>query len=1027
MKRSILIKSNLWLILLYLFSGLAWAQTSSVAGVVTNEHKHPLEGVTVTVKGSTISTQTDANGRFNIPSVNDSAILVFSIVGFKRQEVPVPLNTDLQVTLVEVASNLDEVIVVGYGTQKKRNVTGAIVSVSSKDIAERQALNVFDALQGMASGVQIDQESGRPGAGSSVRVRGTATMEGGADPLYIVDGAQGMDINTINPDDIESIEILKDGASAAIYGSRSANGVIIITTKKGREGKPQIKGSYLNSYSTLSHKIPQANADERRLYELKRGGAGARTIDSLNPAYNADNDMQELITRTAQRHQADASLAGSTGKLNYYGSLGYLGDEGIILNSWYRRITSRLNMDYSPSDVFTYGNRLSFSYRNENRIHEGNVLNQAIPRPPTNAVYFPDGSLAPTISGRMNPLAQALLRRNEYDIYDASIYNYLLFNVLDGLRFTTDAIVRFNYSHNEVFVPKLLNTNTGATVDPVSNGSEQDNMINYWMVQGFFNYDKSFAGHHLTGVLGVSAEREYSRRINIAGNNWVSEEIPTMNAAQALLLNNIYTNGLRSTQASLFGRIGYNFGDRYIIESNFRVDGSSRFGRDNRWGFFPSVSGAWRFSDESFMSTTRNYLADGKVRVSYGVTGNDRIGQYDAIQRYVFGSNFYNGVSGVVPNTLFGNNTLGWETTRQFNAGLDLTFFDGRLTVTADYYDKITSDLLYNAPIAYETGFDDVRVNLGSIQNKGVEVTVGSSPIRNERFRWHTEVNFTRNRGRVLELAEGTQMIVSGIWLVEEGQPLGNFFGWNNLGVYAYDESNAWSDDGRQLMPVFGTDGVFDHYMLDGQHYMGNVNQLQTTGGISKGGDVIWQDVNGDRVIDDTDRIILGNAQPKWMTGWNNALSYKDWTLSFNFYVSYGGKIYNQARRVMASYTTSLATPDPYIINNAWWRQGDITDVPIPVNNGMENVRELNSFFLENASFIRLRNARLTYRVPAQWLSAVKLAGASIYVYGNNLFTWTNYSWFDPEIAFSNPLQMGRDTGRYPRKRELGLGLNINF
>jgi len=525
----------------------------------------------------------------------------------------------------------------------------------------------------------------------------------------------------------------------------------------------------------------------------------------------------------------------------------------------------------------------------------------------------------------------------------------------------------------------------------------------------------------------VSAEREYTRRINIAGNNWVSEEIPTMNAAQELILNNIYTNGLRSTQASLFGRLGYNFNDRYIFESNFRLDGSSRFGRDNRWGFFPSVSGAWRFSDESFMQATRNYLTDGKVRVSYGVTGNDRIGQYDAIQRYVFGSNFYNGVSGVVPNTLFGNNTLGWETTRQFNTGLDLTFFDGRLTVTADYYNKTTRDLLYNAPIAYETGFDDVRVNLGSIQNRGVEITIGGSPFRKERFRWHTEVNFTRNRGRVLELAEGTEMIVAGIWLVEEGQPLGNFYGWNNLGVYAYDESNAWTDDGRQLMPVFGRDGAFDHYILDGQRYMGNVNQLQTTGGISKGGDVIWQDVNGDWVIDDTDRIILGNAQPKWMTGWNNALSYKDWTLSFNFYLSYGGKIYNQARRVMASYTTSLATPDPYIINNAWWRPGDITDVPIPVNNGMENVRELNSFFLEDASFIRLRNARLTYQMPAQWMSAVKFAGASIYVYGNNLFTWTNYSWFDPEIAFSNPLQMGRDTGRYPRRRELGLGLNINF
>ncbi|WP_257668311.1 SusC/RagA family TonB-linked outer membrane protein [Parapedobacter tibetensis] len=1017
-----------WLMLFCLHTGMLQAQTRTVSGTVTDGQGQPLHGVTVTLKGTSTSTQTDAKGNFSIQSANESVVLVFSLIGFEKQEVIPKAATQLQVTLVETNSRLDEVIVVGYGTQKKRNVTGSIVSVSSEDIAERQALNVFDALQGMASGVQIAQESGRPGAESSVRIRGTATMEGGANPLYIVDGAQGVDISSINPDDIESVEILKDGASAAIYGSRSANGVIIITTKRSKAGQPQIKVNYLNSYNNLSHKVPQANAEERRLYERKRGGSGNTSIDSLNPAFNADNDMQDLITQTAQRHQVDLSMSGSSEKLNYYSSLGLLDEDGIILNSWYKRLTGRLNMDYTPNKRFTYGNRLQFSYRNDNRIHEGNTLAQALRRPPTFAVYFPDGTLAPTISGARNPLAWALLNEDEFDIYDANIYNYFKFNIIDGLKFTADGTFRFNYDHNREFTPKLLNTNTGATVTAVSNGSERDDITSYWMVQGFFNYDKNFGGSHdVTGVLGVSAERESFRRVNIAGNNWVSEEIPSMNAAQELILNQIYTNGIRSTQASAFGRLGYSFRDRYIVESNFRLDGSSRFGKDSRWGFFPSIAGAWRFSDETFMQATRKFLDDAKVRISYGVTGNDRIGQYDAIQRYVFGSNFYNGVSGVVPNTLFGNSTLSWETTKQLNTGLDLSFFKGRLTIEADYYDKITDDLLYNAPLASETGFDNVRVNLGSIQNRGVEFTVGGSPLRKQHFNWHTSINFSRNRGTVRELADGTQMIVSGIWLVEEGQPLGNFYGWQQLGVYAYDESNAWSEDWQQLTPNFSDAGEFSHYTLNGQLYNGNINQLETTGSVSKGGDAIWLDANGDGIIDETDRIILGNAQPNWMAGWNNSFTYKNFGLSFNFYFSYGGSLYNQSRWLNGRFTTSGATPDPYIIHNAWWHPGDVTDVPLPRNNGMDNMRELNSFFVEDASFIRLRNAKFTYKLPARWVSPIGISLANVYVYGNNLFTWTNYSMYDPEISFGNPLQMGRDTGRYPRKREIGVGLNINF
>lgn len=1021
----------------FFISGQVLAQDQKkITGTVSDKAgKTPLPGVSVQVKGTEQGVTTDEEGKYSIQAPS-GAVLEFSFVGYGTREVRVGADTKIDVLLAQSVDKLDEVVVVGYGERQRRNLTGAVVSVGSEQIAERQALNIFDALQGQTPGVEIAQRSGRPGAGSSVRIRGTATMEGGADPLYIVDGAQGVDINTINPNDIESIEILKDGASAAIYGSRSANGVVIVTTKRGREGPPQIKGSYLNSYSTLSHKIPQANAADRRLYEQKSGAMldGASLQDTINPSFNADNDYQDLLTQTARRHQLDLSLGGAGDKLNYYGSLAYLDEGGIILNSWHKRITGRLNMDYYPGERFTYGSRIQFSYRDQNLIHEGNTLTDALRRPPTYAVHYPDGSLAPTINGRTNPLAWALLRKDEDDIYDANIYNYFKFKILDGLTFTADAAYQFTYQHAEVFEPELLHTNTASPAEPISYGGEQDWLTNYWIVQGYFNYDKTLGKvHKLTGVLGVSADRFSFRRSNIAGNDWVSEQIPTINAAQQLILNDIWTNGIRRTQASAFGRLGYSYMEKYIIESNFRLDGSSRFGKDNRWGFFPSVSGAWRFSDESFLDWSDGYLDDGKIRVSYGVTGNDRMGtsdwegNYDALQRYVFGSSFYNGVSGVVPATLFGNPALGWETTKQFNVGLDLTLFDERLSLQADYYDKITDDLLYNATMPHETGFDNVRVNVGSIQNKGLELNLRGYPVRGQNFQWHTSVNFSRNRGTVRELAEGTELLVRGIWLVQEGEPLGNFYGWKQLGVYAYDESNAWTDDGRQLTPVFQDNGGFSHYTLNGERYNGDVNQLQTVGTASKGGDAIWQDVNGDRVIDDADRIILGNAQPEWTGGWINTLTYKGISLSFNFYMSYGGSLYNQSRWVMSTYLTTTETPDPYIIHNAWSQPGDVTDVPIPVNNGMENVRELNSRYIEDASFIRLRNVKLTWALPERFISPLGLSAAGIYVYGNNLLTWTNYSWFDPEISFDNPLQMGEDTGRYPRKREFGLGVNLNF
>jgi TonB-linked SusC/RagA family outer membrane protein len=1003
----------------------AHGQTKKITGVVTTgPGKEPVPGVTVRVKGGSQGTTTNPQGEFTLPRVPQNAVLVFSAIGFATQEQPLNGASSLNITLEDDKKALDEVVIVGYGQMQKRDVTGAISSVKGDKIDKRQAIDVFDALQGQVPGLQIAQESGRPGAGNSVRIRGTATLQGGADPLYIVDGAQGVNIDGINPADIESIEVLRDGASAAIYGSRSANGVVIITTKKGKAGKPQIDVRYLQSFSKLSHKIKQANADERRLYDFKRTGGNPQSLptDSLNPSVNADNDYQDLLTRTATRRQLDFSIRGGSEAINYYGSLGYLKDQGIIINSYSDILRGRFNVEYKPGKRFTYNGNVQFSYVTENRINEGNTLNQAIQRPPTFRVYMPDGSLAPNLGGRKNPVAEALLRKNKYDIYDVNLYNKFTFNIVDGLTFTTDANARLNYEHNLFFSPKLLSNGN----DQNEGGDQSDFRLN-WMLQSYFNYNKTFGKDHTVyGVLGVSADQQFRRGANIEGKNYVTEEVLTVNSIQNLSLRDISTTEDNSTAVSAYGRLGYSYKGKYLFNTNFRVDGSSKFGADKRYGFFPSASLGWRFSDESFMGWAKKVLTDGKFRISYGQTGNDRIGSYDAILRYGFGDSYYNGVSGVVPNGVFGNSSLSWESTGQLNIGMDLALLDERLSISVDYYNKITDNLLYRAPLPSETGFDEVNVNFGSIQNKGLEIMVTGTPVRTKNFEWNVSANWSFNKNTVRELYSNTALTESH-WSIQEGGKLGDFYGYKALGVYQYDESNAYNEDWEQLTPVFDQGGQFSGYTFNGQTYKGPVRQLYTNGNLLKGGDMIWQNTRKDSVIDDADRIILANAQPKWFASFSNNFTYKNFNLYVDFYMNWGNTIYNRARRELNTIATTNVTPDPEYIRGAWFKPGDVTIYPRAANNGMGNARELSSLYLEDGSFIRLRNVKLGYSLSTDLRRRFRLPGIMVYVYSNNLITWTNYRWFDPEISVSNALAMGLDNGRYPRKREIGFGINVNF
>ena len=1011
-----------------------------VAGAVDNS---PLPGVSVVVKGTTTGITTDFDGNFTLKVNSKAKTLVFSFLGMQTQEVEIAGKTTFNILLKEETVGLDEVVVVGYGTQKKRDITGAITSIDNKMIEKRQAVNVYDALQGEASGVLVVSNSGAPGDDNTIRIRGTSTFEGGVNPLYIVDGVPLNDISSVNPNDIKSMEILKDAASAAIYGSRSANGVIIITTKTGEEGKAKIDVRYLQSWSNLSRKIPQANAYERKLFENRtKLDLYSNPNDSLGISTNANNDYQDMITQTGKRAQLDLSVSGGSEKLKYFTSLGFLNETGIVLNSYNKRLGGRINADYQANDKLKFTSRVTFSYQNTNRINEGKVIQQAMQRPPHFILYYPDGSYAFDIGGRKNPIAEAYYRKNDYQIYTMGIYEMLEYKFNKYLKVQADVNGNFNLSRRNYFNSALLTT----TNPQIADGGDETDFGRNLAGEVYLSFNREFnKAHNVSAVLGSIVEDWYDESMNYKGSNYVTEDVTTINSIQALDLAATTTSATSHSMVGFFGRLSYSYKGKYLFNSNIRRDGSSRFA-NSRWGFFPSASLGWRISDEKFMGWSKKYLDDAKLRLSWGMTGNQNIGNYESMNLYTFGTYYYQDVSGVNTSTSFGNPDLKWEQTKQTNLGVDLALLKGRMTVTADYYIKTTDGLLYNSLMPSELGYSTIKVNLGSIENQGYEFNIGGTPVQKKNFSWQTSINFSINKNKIVSLAGG-DYVSNSAWLVATGQPIGQFYGYKAKGVYQYDESNAYTSDYTQrLIPYFQKDElgnvmiqengkpILQGYTYpDGKDFGWNA----TTNPVSKlavgttpfvGGDMIWDNIDHNAVIDDKDRQVLGKGLPMWFGGWNNSLNYKNFSFTFSFYANYGNKLYNKAKYDLTTYATSNVTPQPYEIYNAWRFPGQITDVPTAQKGTVQNTsRELSSEFLEDGSFVRLRNVRLSYQLDKSLARKAYMEGVTAYIYGNNLMTWTNYTGFDPELGGGNVLNPGRDSGAYPRKVEIGFGINLNF
>jgi TonB-linked SusC/RagA family outer membrane protein len=1023
------------LLILSLFTwGISQAQTTTVKGTVLSSDQQPFPGVTVRVKGTNNGTTSATNGAFQLHGVPTSATLEFSAIGFVEQDKTIPANGNLTVTMEADRTGLNAVVVVGYGTQKKRDVTGAISSISAKDIQRRQPVNIYDALQEQMPGVLVVNDAGEPGAGGTIRVRGYSTFSSaGNSPLFVIDGVISDNADDINPEDIQSVEVLKDAASAAIYGSRAANGVIIITTKHGKEGQPRIGVRLMQTYGKLANMLPQANSDLFRLFQQKQSPTNANagtSADSLNPSFNADNDYQRELTKIASRTEVDFNVSGGSKKLSYYASLRYLNDQGLVINSWAKTIQSRINLDYQVSSKLKFGNRIQLSYTKKNGVNVGNTLNQALQRPPNFRVYLPDGSLTGYLHGRRNPISVATYEMNQTEQYSGDVFNYLDFDITKDLKFTTNFDVSLSLPHNVYFSPKILSSS-----NPLSNsGHESFNYSLGWQYQAYLNYKKTIGQSDFGLMAGFSAEYAKSNDFKIAGTDYVSQNIFTSNAAQTILLNKTGTSAEANSLASLFGRASYSYKGKYAVNATIRRDGSSRFGKAHPWGNFPSIGGAWHISNEKFMDWASNWLTDAKVRVSYGVNGNERVGDYTAQQTYVFGNNYYNGISGVVPNSTFGNIGLSWESTHQIDYGLDLSLLKDRIQFTTDYYVKTTSHLLYNRPLPPGTGYNDVTINLGSIQDKGLEFSVNSYPVQKRDFQWNLNFNISFENGIIKKLYNNQSFVQTGSggaqWLIREGGKIGDFYGWKALGVYAYDQSNAFAVEGKKwipLTPVFDAQGNFTGYTKDGKTYTGDVHRLYNNGTLQTGGDVHFANPSGDSTISDADQQFLGNAQPKFYAGMVNTFTYKNWSLTVGLNTVWGNDIYNEKAYTLDNYGTHWIAPQPYVIVHAWSKPGDRTDVP-EVSRGKKTGNMIfNSRFIENGSFIRVSNARLVYNLSPELAGRLKMKSLSVYLFSTNLATWTNYTGYDPEFSSSNVLELGNDTGKYPKRRELGLGINANF
>jgi TonB-linked SusC/RagA family outer membrane protein len=982
------------------------AQTP-VRGTVTGADSL-LEGATVTLKGTSTSVQTDAAGHFQINAPLNST-LVITYIGYGTKEVVVRSSGPLAIRLENKNAQLNDIVVVGYGTQKKSDVTGSVSTVKMKDIAKTPSSRIDDALQGRSAGVNIQHTDASPNSAISIRIRGVNSINGGNDPLVVIDGLQGGSLTTLNPEDVQSVEILKDASATAIYGSRGANGVVLVTTKKGRNGKYQVSYNGLFSSTKVRKKIDLMNAYQyATTVNDNRADFGQATVFSdsaLNAFKNgAGTDWQDAVFRKGYTENHTLDISGGNDKTSYFLSGNVLHTKGIILNSGYTRYSLRANINSKITDKLTVGVNMFLAKELNhptylNGFSNGSPIFSALVFAPTKPIYNPDGTYSQPGGGygpptNYNPVALAVEPVRNYNLYTTNLIANADYALLPGLHLNVSGGYKLSSATNNDYVNAKANNAPGTET-----ASIYDSTLVTYQNTNMVTYDKQFHDHHLK--VTALMEQQYEQfNGNTAGSIGFLTDANTYNNLG--LGNNPQIPTSAETKRSLLsymGRVNYGYKDLYLLTVTGRADASSVFGANHKWGYFPSVALGWNLGNERFMQSISS-LSSLKLRGSYGIVGNQAIIPYQSLALLNSSLPYPINGSSLTPGVgegSFPNPDLKWEKTAQFNVGFDLSLFNSRLDLTADYYNKKTSDLLLAVPLPMTAGGNGYMFqNVGSVQNRGFEFTLGGRPIA-AAVVWESSLTIALNRNKVLALSDGQNEITLGspglpnfgntVWM-EVGKPLGEF--------RALEFQGVWKSSEAAQAASFGT-----------------------IPGAPK-----YRDVNKDGVIDNDDKVDIGNAQPKYTFGWSNTVTWKNLDLNIFIQGSEGNKMYNISR-VRFETTSGDADATSVKILNRWSPTNENTNVPS--FQGSSKSEDLQSTrWLEDGSYVRVKNIALGYTLPGS-LFKKKIQSMRIYVSGTNLITFTKYSGFDPEAATGVDNFAGIDLATYPSQKAYTIGLNVNF
>jgi TonB-dependent starch-binding outer membrane protein SusC len=980
MKRTVHILVTLLLVAVFLDGR---AQVATVKGKVTDQEGATLPGVNILIKGSTSGTTTDAEGNYSI-DVSSGSTLVFSFIGYATQEITVGANTTINVTMATDATTLSEVVVIGYGTQERKDITGAVGLVDAKAFESRPNTQFGNLLQGKTAGVQVISASGKPSAGFSIRIRGTNSITASSEPLYVVDGVPSADTRTINPADIETITVLKDASSAAIYGAQASNGVVLITTKRGKNETPRFEFTAYTGFSSVWKTLDVLNAEQYRdlMTELGQNTDWSR--------YQQNTDWQNEIFRNGRSQNYQLAVSGKTDKTNYYLSGGWSQQNGAVRSSTMDRFNFKVNLEQQVNDWLKFGTNLNYvryhdvDVNDNNAVNQGGVILGMISTPPNIGIYNPDGTFTSNpFQDWENPVASTDGSQRYYKNQRllGNIYGEIQF--VPGLTFRSNLGIDYSNGMYDYFLDPFR-TSYGRAKKGIATNST--NLMNFYIIDNTLNYQKTIGDHKLTALAGSVMQLYKWEDNNIERNGFANDAVPTTNAGSTIVAAS--NTKAEKANASFIGRVTYDFKSKYLMTANFRADASSAFGPSNRWGYFPSVSVGWRLSEESFMQglTTVNNLM---IRAGWGIVGNDKVDNYAWIGKVGYNANYPVGndgasLPGSYPSSIQ-NEDLKWEETQQTNLGVELSVLNSRLSVSIDAYVKDTYDLLLNVQTPRSTGFSDGIQNVGRLQNRGLEFQVTSKNMVGD-LTWDTDFNISFNRNKVVDVLDQKQLFGSiagrnDVSYMIEGQPLGQFYGYIYGGV---DPATGMA------------------YYVSSE---GNSTFAPSS---------------------DTDRTIIGNPNPDFIYGMTNTVTYKNFELNIFIQGSQGNDILNATR--IDSEGMSDPKNQSHVVVNRWRQPGDVTDIPRAVWANSDNTR-LSTRFVEDGSYLRVKALTLAYNLPVSLLSKVKMNNAKIYVTGENLLTLTNYSGFDPEVnAFggSNTLQ-GVDFGTYPQTRNLIFGLSVTF